>query len=288
MKRVSVALCGGLGNQCFQFLTMLAYAIKTKRSIVISEESKGMRKQVYWQTIFAILEKKMLPAIDLLYAEHEYLEKTKQFVPLKEAHFAYAPLVEMKETEDVMLFGYFQSHLYFQEIEHLIPSIFSLHAARYEHLNKMWQEIVLPQKSSEKVYASMHIRRGDYLNFPQIHPTLSTDYYTTAMSIFPKNTIFVVFSDDYEWCRQTWSTENNIIFAPKTLSDIDTFHFMMYFCLQGHIIANSSFSWWAAYVDWLNSGKKQIVVAPETWFGPKGPQTHSLHVPGWIIVQDKT
>lgn len=290
MKQVSVALCGGLGNQCFQFLTLLAYAMKTNRTVVINDESSGMRKEVYWRTVFsALIDKKVsLPSIDLVYDDHEYLQKTKTFVPLREQQFSHSCLAELTGL-DVMLCGYFQSHLYFQEIEHFIPSIFALKTIRREHLEGVWQGIVSASHNVDTShFVSMHVRRGDYLNYPQIHPTLSVDYYTTAMSLFPKDTVFVVFSDDMEWCRKTWggANTNNILFVPQNLSDIDSFHLMMFYCLSGHIIANSSFSWWAAYVDWLISRKERIVVAPETWFGPNGPQKHSLHVPGWLVVQN--
>jgi hypothetical protein len=112
---------------------------------------------------------------------------------------------------------------------------------------------------------SMHCRRGDYVNLSARGKfvLLSASYYHDAMSCFPQNSTFLLFSDDPEWCR------GNLVDPRIVLCEIEdalTAFGVMMRC-DHHIIANSSFSWWAA---WLGEGEGKIIVAPEQakWFGP--------------------
>lgn len=283
---VSVALCGGLGNQCFQFFTLLAYALKTKRSVILCNESAGTRPTVYWSTVFARLSELQLPKITIVEKFDDYLQKTKSFLHISEKNFYYEPLPTIQEDVNVLLKGYFQSHLYFDGFENTLMNIFLPKNDRIAYLENLWNTIV-DKSISKDICVSLHVRRGDYLKFPDIHLAVSKEYYQVAVTLFPINYYFIVFSDDISWCKTVFQTIPNAIFVPETLVDHEAFHLMMFFCCGGHIIANSSFSWWAAYVDWIASKKNRTVVAPETWFGPKGPQKNSLHVPGWIIVQNQ-
>jgi len=108
-------------------------------------------------------------------------------------------------------------------------------------------------------YVSIHVRRGDYLIQPNSDLYIdlcATDYYERAISLFPDSK-FMVFSDDLDWCRQKWGDDSRFAFSigRDEVADLN----YMAGC-QGHIIANSSFSWWAA---WLGGGP---IVAPREWF----------------------
>ena len=106
----------------------------------------------------------------------------------------------------------------------------------------------------------MHVRRGDYLKFKDTHPPCSVEYYNQAISSFSESSIFLVISDDIEWCKENFLGDK-FYFVEGNEDYIDLY--LMSLC-KNNIIANSSFSWWAA---WLNRNKEKIVIAPEKWFG---------------------
>ena len=131
---------------------------------------------------------------------------------------------------------------------------------------------------SEGAMTSVHIRRGDYISSPhmtEFHTNLSeTDYYQKAMEIIGGDFMFI--SDDIEWCKENFKGDN-IFYSPFTeeLEDLC----LMTYCTN-NIIANSSFSWWGAYLGF--DGK---VIAPNNWFGPKGPKkTQDLIPNNWIKI----
>lgn len=292
VANATVFLCGGLGNQCFQFATLLAYATETKRNVILCNESAGSRQAAYWHTVFTNLFNKSmlqnrLPTIKIVNRQ-EYDVITKTYACVSEQNFSFAPLEPSLATNDVVLKGYFQSHLYFESIEPILLMIFNPAGDRCVELDKTWHNIVPIQYKNVALnrFVSIHVRRGDYLHLQEIHLVLRQDYYCSAMQIFDESTIFIVFSDDIAWCLNAWGKKENFVFVPNTLYDYDAFQIMMHYCLGGHIIANSTFSWWPAYVDWLISSKTRRIVAPKKWFGSRGPQQHSLHVPGWLIIDN--
>lgn len=140
------------------------------------------------------------------------------------------------------LVGYFQSYKYFQDYEDKIRHYFTFK----DDLDLNYS-------------VSVHVRRTDYLNLSHIHPVLNLDYYKKATDYFPdENQRFVVFSDDINWCKEN--------FTWRYFEFIDTGDLIKDFKLmkscKDHIIANSSFSWWAAY---LNDKPNKLVIAPKTY-----------------------
>ena len=125
---------------------------------------------------------------------------------------------------------------------------------------------------------SIHVRRGDYLGLPNHHPACPLEYYEEAMKQMDDSKIFLVFSDDFGWCKENF-TNSNVIFIEDNKDYIDLF--LMTLC-QNNIIANSSFSWWGA---WLNQNENKKVIAPNKWFG-KAIQhnTKDLIPPTWKTI----
>jgi len=108
----------------------------------------------------------------------------------------------------------------------------------------------------------VHVRRGDYLEHPEIG-VLDLSYYQQAYDFFKSKMVqpvFYIFSNDQAWCKQKFQFMENAVYIENTESEIDDFVLTSQ-CLH-NIVANSSFSWWAA---WLNSNKEKIVVAPKNW-----------------------
>ena len=124
---------------------------------------------------------------------------------------------------------------------------------------------------------SLHIRRGDYTANPN-HPTQDIEYYRQALNQMPDLPV-IVFSDDPEWCnQQEFFSSDRFAISEGNATDADLC--LMSLC-KYHIIANSSFSWWGA---WLANSKK--VIAPKVWFGPSLPQhdTSDLYCEGWETI----
>jgi hypothetical protein len=162
--------------------------------------------------------------------------------------------------DGTILSGYFQSERYFKSIEGLIRAEFDF-GTRAPGVDAV----------------SVHVRRGDYLSFPEHHPPCSVDYYAEAMARFPGER-FMVFSDDPGWCLLNLKPLGNvdIVTGRAAAEDME----LMSRCKAGHVIANSSFSWWGA---WLDPNPDKRVIAPRAWFGPAkaGWDTRDLIPEGW-------
>jgi len=167
-------------------------------------------------------------------------------------------------SDEIDYVGYFQSEKYFQHCSDFIKKEFTF---KKEITNKIDNEF----KDSNS-FISVHVRRGDYLHLNEIHPIPTLEWFKMAMAQFP-NKKFLFFSDDINWCKENFP---NNYFSPYQNEGEDMY--AMSKC-DGHIIANSSFSWWGA---WL-SGKKTI--APKIWFGVKGPQDwQDIYCSDWVIL----
>jgi hypothetical protein len=127
---------------------------------------------------------------------------------------------------------------------------------------------------------SLHIRLGDYLKISDVHPVCEKSYYTEALNQLPDDLLVYIFSDDIEMAKQIFSDlKRKIVFVENTDKYVDMC--LMNMC-NYHIIANSSFSWWGA---WLSESKKTI--APAKWFGDSvhSPKNWSdIYSKDWIII----
>lgn len=124
---------------------------------------------------------------------------------------------------------------------------------------------------------SLHIRRGDYLNFSH-HPTQPIEYYAKALKFFNTSLKVLIFTDDVEWARiQDIFKSERFFFSTNNDTGVDLY--MQTLCSH-HIIANSTFSWWGA---WLANSK--MVIKPKIWFGPPLQDYNNfLNVDGWICI----
>ena len=127
---------------------------------------------------------------------------------------------------------------------------------------------------------SIHIRRGDYLEKEDRHPVCRMEYYQAAIEYIDtfNSPIFIIFSDDIEWCKKHFIGDN-YIFIQDEEDYIDLY--LMSLC-KHNIIANSSFSWWGA---WLNKNINKKVIAPQNWFGVnKRLPTQDIYCEEWIVL----
>jgi hypothetical protein len=161
---------------------------------------------------------------------------------------------------DTHLDGYFQSERYFSFAEDEVRKCFS-----FEH------SVVDTAKNHDggkykrffngDTATALHIRRTDYLKYPDIYPEFNGEYYNHCLSRISEKGSILVFSDDLNWCQ------NNLRGHDFTFVDMAPLPSMYLMSNCKHIImANSTFSWWAA---WL--GKPDVVICPKNWFGKKWP-----------------
>lgn len=169
---------------------------------------------------------------------------------------------------DLSIEGFFQSEKYFARHADVIRLSLSPRA---------WS-----QAAGFSGMASLHVRRGDYLLLSEKHPVVPMSHYLKAMEVLREHGTnrFLVFSDDLPWCRaQAWPADVEII------PDMDTLEqFSLTMNCEHHILANSTFSWWTA---WLDPKPGKMVIAPAAWFG-KAYQaefpTADLFPPEWITL----
>ena len=169
--------------------------------------------------------------------------------------------------------GYFQSELYFRNIREILLKDFII-KGDISNYGQFIKEKILEKKIS----ISIHLRRGDYVSnktTSSIHGVCSLEYYKQAMTLMSKkfrNIDYFIFSDDITWVKCNLQLQN-----ATYVEHCDTPHedmYLMSLC-DHNIISNSSFSWWAA---WLNNNYKKIVIAPKNWFKNQKYLQHSLGI----------
>lgn len=167
--------------------------------------------------------------------------------------FAYQP-VDLP-TGDWDLRGSFQSERFFAEAVEQVRYYFTPAPDLLADLQTRYGQLLAQHP------VSLHVRRGDYVRQRAAFPPQPLAYYQTAIDRFPPDTHFLVFSDDLPWCRRQF-TGDRFTFV-EGASDINDL-FLMSLC-RHHILSNSSFSWWGA---WLNPLADKVVYCPAYWFGP--------------------
>jgi hypothetical protein len=173
---------------------------------------------------------------------------------------------------NLLLDGHFQSEKYFKNHKQFIIDLFKCPQETKDQILEWMPEI--------NNYVSIHVRRGDYLKLPDHHPQLPKSYFEEAVNRLGGDRTFLIFSDDIEWCKLNFDFIKNKHFIEGTEDWIDIY--LMSLC-EDNIIANSSFSWWGAY---LNENPFKKVIAPSKWFGPvyNNYNTSDLIPNNWIIL----
>jgi hypothetical protein len=182
---------------------------------------------------------------------------------------------------NILLDGYWVSEKYFITIQDKIRNIFSVKTP----VNKDNQEMLEKIRSTESV--CVHIRRGDYVSNERAnkhHGTCSKGYYEKSASIYKdkiKNPVFFVFSDDIEWCKKNIHLSKKMIYVDNNSLETGYEDLRLMYNCKYFIIANSTFSWWGA---WLSSYNEKKVIAPKSWFAKKGLYEKDIVPDDWIRV----
>ena len=277
---IIIKIKGGLGNQLFQYAVGRALALHHRLPLKLDLTIfKTYKLHRYLLDQFAIQAEiatedeiiKLKGRNNVLFSALRKAGLVKRKSYLKEKRSSYFDASVFK-NDDVYLDGYWQNELYFSDIrEELLRDLTSI--SSMSELGVVYMEGI---KKSNSV--SLHVRRGNYLNLKNFN-VLDINYYMKAVEYMRKNVekpTFYIFSDDLEWCKNSLGFLDNCIFVDSTKTEIDDLK-LMSFC-KHNIIANSSFSWWGA---WLNQNCKKTVIAPKGWL-LNDPGSSNVILSDWV------
>lgn len=275
---LDIGYAARMGNQMFQFAATLGIGRKLGYEVAFPIENfltvkdqvlHGGTPNKAWFELpgcFTIDKAFLKPKAEI----EKHIKRT-----VEEKKFEFSPRFfswwRMRDNSNLK--GYFQSEKYFAHVKEELLRNFTFMPEYIEEAKKL-----LPNNGTQLV--SIHLRLGDYLALPNHHPVCSPEYYAAAMKHFEgSGYTFVIFSDDLEGAKPYFTGPNVHFFSSSSpYTDMCA----MSLC-EHNIIANSSFSWWAAYIN-PNPNKK--VIATKRWFGDayKKHNTKDLYCPDWIVV----
>lgn len=256
---VSTKLRGGLGNFMFRISAAYCLSLRDNKEFICDNTDIMAEHEKLYMYIENILRKiRFSNSLSLMF---NYFEP----------HFHYSPIPKLNRS--IKIIGSFHSEKYFIEYKEKILDLFEIDSKTKEKLIKKYLHLL------DVDNCSIHVRRGDYLRLPHHHPIQPIDYYKNAIKIIGDKH-FLIFSDDINWCKQNFDFLKNKTFIVNNFDYEDLY--LMSMC-KNNIVANSSFSWWAA---WLNTNINKKVVAPLNWFGTKksGYNTKDLYFKEMVII----
>ena len=280
-------ITGGLGNQMFQYAVGRALSLEKGVSLFIDTSSfTGTRKSDSWPftlDLFPIqarvasgeeisqFQPRMLPLQKLLKLLGRRVVFPQNYIA--EPCFQYWQGIN-KAPSHCYLEGYWQTARYFEKYAEIIKSDFSFPEIT-EAANIKYQGDIQEHPQS----VSVHIRRGDYLTASGTHlcPLSYYEKALTEMNSTLTDPHYFFFSDDPDWVRENFSFPHMTVVTGNHGENSFRDMQLMSLC-RHHIIANSTFSWWAA---WLSMGSG-VTIAPQKWFAGEERLTGDLYCPDWI------
>ncbi|AWA29770.1 alpha-1,2-fucosyltransferase [Flavobacterium magnum] len=270
---IVVKLIGGLGNQMFQYAAAKAIAIERNQPLELDVSAFDHYKLHQFALHHFNFSAKVFRPRHILWDKVRSL--FIKILHYKERDFGFNARIFDLKADDLYLDGYFQSEKYFLKHSSTIRREFEIISSLKPQTLKVLEEI----RNTNSV--SLHIRRGDYVGNP-LHGTDNELFYRKALGFIEtkiENPKLFVFSDDTLWAKQNFKSKHEVIFIDfnDALSNFEDIKLMS--CCKHNIIANSSFSWWGA---WLNDNPGKLVVAPQQWFNDKSINTSDLIPENWI------
>lgn len=290
-------LSGGLANQMFQYAAGRSLSILHNTELMLDLEFYSHpvlqtsrpkfelgKLNIKASTVNNFNDKLLFRKSISGYSRLEYRLKKIKTPELKfyigEKSFSFdAKIIQM--PDNIYLDGYWQSEKYFLAYKEQICREFELTVVIDAKNEQMLNSI------REKESVALHVRRGDYVNDPavnDVHGLCSLDYYGNAIDYLVRrieNPQFYIFSDDIAWSERNLKLKYPVTFVSINPPEkgVDDLRLMQH--CKHNIIANSSFSWWGA---WLNNNPNKIVVAPKKWFNDPSMDTSDLIPDGWIRI----
>ena len=244
---VSFRPFGRMGNFLFMAANCIAYSLRHDLDFSMPYSTNDS----YWNPIY------------LNHLINEEYVQGREDILINEPHYHYIPVPFREEWRGryIILNGYYQSEKYFKEYRKEILVLF----------NYKWH--------IKKDLVSVHVRRGDYLKYPEKHPYYGKEWLEEAMKLFPDKK-FKFFSDDIAWCKQNFSERDDCEFSENNDIEADLVEMS---CCEHNIISSSTFGWWSA---WLNKNENKKVVVPNLWFceGYMNMETKDVIPESWIKI----
>lgn len=292
---VAVELIGGLGNQMFQYATARALSLHRDESLLLdSRLFDNYKLHSYCLNHFNIgaavvkndlslktpgfskrVTDKLLQKINALTLQN------KIFNTYQEKNLLFDDSLFRNSKKNIYLKGYFQSEKYFAKYEDQLRKDFEIVTS----LKKETTDLLKIIEAENSV--SLHIRRGDYISNPAanaVHGTCDLNYYHRAIEIIKEkieNPVFFIFSDDIDWAKENLKLENTTYFVDFNDASTNYEDLKLMSACKNNITANSSFSWWGA---WLNANKSKIVIAPSKWFNTDVLNSQDIIPESWMKI----
>lgn len=258
---------GGLGNQMFQWAFGRSLGLEKNTYMHLDVDGynnqQGITKRKFELGLFKNLKYQLCNKKELTASDKYWAVLKDDFNYLNTL-----AAVENLENYNIYLDGYWQSEYYFQKYKDVIYSDFS----------PSFDEIIKCKAAIEPDSVSIHIRRTDYVASNGYHPVQPISYFSYGIEAIGDYNKLYVFSDEIDWCKTNLKFDRMVFVEGR--SSIEDMR-LMSFC-KHNIISNSSFSWWAA---WLNQNPYKKIVAPKNWFGAQANLNASDIVPAeWITI----
>ncbi|MBC8152226.1 MAG: alpha-1,2-fucosyltransferase [Bacteroidetes bacterium] len=269
-------ITSGLGNQLFQYALARSLALRNDTSLCF--DLSYYRQAYETDTVRAFrLDRFDIEYTALNASPYRYVSKGTRLLPnrtlkpwfefVKERQFHFDPGVFEAQAKFVTLDGFWQSARYFADYETIIRKELTFNRPTGPVFETYKEEI-----DGSEHPISLHIRRGDYVSHPEFSQSfgfVGLDYYRAAIAYVIQRlptARFFIFSDEPDWVSQHLVLDYPHCFVTSTGSDADLDDLQLMSLCRHHIIANSSFSWWGA---WLNADAGKLVITPHAWFRNK-------------------
>jgi len=301
---IVVKLSGGIGNQMFQYAfgrNLSKMKGKKVKYDISSLENDNLRKfslgcfdvNISFANdteVNTLTENRLLSVMSKIKIKPERLRvfllfSSYKIIPIKlrkcvtQTKLSFDPMF-FKVSNAVYLDGYWQSEKYFHGVENELRKDFKFKSKLIGKDKKIAN--LIKQKNS----VSVHIRRGDYIlneSTNNLHGVCSLDYYKSALGVVEKSVkdpYYFIFSDDISWAKDKLNFLKNCFFVEgKNRKDFEDMY-LMSLC-KNHIIANSSFSWWGA---WLSKNKTKLIIAPNKWFNTVYWDSSDVVPENWVKI----
>lgn len=253
-KYVTPRMLGRLGNQMFQIAAAYSFAIDNGCSLKLCTKN-GVFNSLLGEVSSPLKYK------NNIYSKIDFIDEPINFDVWKEMNFTFKP-ISYKFEKNLYIEGHFQSEKYFLHNREKILELYEPTPEIKKYITSKYGDIL------QKNTVSVHVRRGDYLVAEDCHPTCTLEYYKEALKQLKDIDYVLIFSDDKEYIKNNFNEKNNIIIN----EDNDYIDLYLMSMCKHNIIANSSFSWWGA---WLNKNKNKKVFAPKIWFGKSLEQNNT-------------
>lgn len=289
---IIVKLIGGLGNQLFQYAIAKKIAIQQNVKVILDvtpfekyKLHKYSLEHFAFYKRFATTDNLMLfnfiKAKGLKKLYYKILRKINLVVIIEEKQLNFDKSIFIKAKKNTYLNGYWQSEKYFSDIRDIILKDLVISKPLQGKNLKFANEI----KSVNSI--SLHIRRADYVTNKEtekVHGVCDLNYYRKAIEYISnkiQNPVIYLFSDDINWAKENLKTTIAINFVEHNNVDTNYEDLRLMSLCKHNIIANSSFSWWGA---WLNENPDKIVIAPKRWLNTNKFDYSHIVPTNWITM----